>query len=471
MNKAAFIDLSNNFNDKHAIYSLTSYLKSKNIDIRYIREKNFDRTIKKIADNKINILLYSAFSMEVDAFIEFDIILKEKHNNNIRSIIGGPGPTYDWNILDNSTIDALCIGEGEYALEQFILNRSKNINNVIFRGENKSKGFFRLLDLDSLPFPDRDDVYKADKLLGSMSSKQFLSGKGCPYTCTYCHNNAYNEMFKSCGKIVRKKSVDYLIDEIKEVCKKYPFKVLLFQDDTFIANKKWFNEFCEQLPLQIGLPYTCSIRANLMDEDTAKALKESGCIQAWWSIESGNDYIREEILKRKMSREHILEAGRLLRKYKIPSRVANMIGLPGERWEEMLESVELNIKVKADVALANIYVPYPSLELTEYAILKGYLDRDKMDNLPKSFFRESVLNYSIGEKVQIQKLLYLFPLMVRFPFFYNNKIINKISFLLPRFVSKIIYYIFFLYNMQRLYKLQQSVKDSFFMIIRYFRDI
>ncbi len=470
MLKATFVDFSNNFNDKHAIYSLSACLRKKGINVEYIKEKNFKKTIKKIENVKPNILLYSAFSGEVNTFIQFDKLIKEV-NNNIKSIIGGPGPTYDWGILNRSTINACCVGDGEYALEEYIRSDFNSRKNIFSRGEKGPNGYFTLVDLDSLPYPERDQVYAADTLLGSINSKQFLSGKGCPYRCTYCHNNAFNEMFKSCGNIIRKKSVGYLIGEIKQVYKKYPFKVVIFQDDTFIVNKKWLFEFCERFPREVGLPYTCSIRANLINEETAKALKKSGCIQAWWSIESGNDYIREEILKRNMNKEQILETGRLLNKYKIPSRVASMIGLPGEKFENMLETIELNIEVKPDLGLGNIYVPYPSLELTEYAIKNNFLSRDAMNNFPKSFFRQSVLNFTPEEKKRIQKLLYLFPIMVKYPFLYYGKVFKKSLFVLPERVLQIFYYAFFMNNIGKLYRFKQSFKESFFMIIRYLRDV
>lgn len=469
MYKAAFIDLSVNFNDKHSVYVLTAYLKNKGINVEYIKGRNFKKTIAKIKALKPNVLLYTAFSMEVPRYIKFDKLIKK--NIDVKSIIGGPGPTYDWGILERSTIDACCVGEGEYALEEYILSNFAGGRNIISRGEKEPKDYFHLLDLDSLPFPERDQVYKTDPLLGSISSKQFFSGKGCPYECTYCFNSAFNKIFKSYGRIVRKKSVGYLIDEIKDVYKKYPFSTLVFQDDTFIANKKWLFEFCERFPREVGIPYTCSLRANLVDEQIIKALKESGCIKVWWSIESGNDFFRNTLLRRNISREQILETSHLLNKYKIPHRLGNMIGLPGEKFENMLETLELNIKVKSPMALGNIYIPFPSLELTNYALENNFLSKGAMNNLPKNFFRQSILNFTSTEKIRIQKLSYLFPILVKYPFLYYNKILRRSLFALPKMCLSIFYNLYYVYNMAMLYKVKQSFKETFFMVLRYIKDI
>ena len=80
-------------------------------------------------------------------------------------------------------------------------------------------------------------MYENDYVLRNMPNKQFLAGRGCPYMCTYCHNNIQNTMFKGCGATIRKKSVDYLLEEIKDVKRRYPLKVVVFQDDTFILKE------------------------------------------------------------------------------------------------------------------------------------------------------------------------------------------------------------------------------------------
>lgn len=109
--------------------------------------------------------------------------------------------------------------------------------------------------------------------------------------------------------------------------------------------------------------------------------------------------------------------------------------------------------------------------LTEYAIKNNFLSRQAMINYPKSFFRQSILNFTPEEKKRMQKLLYLFPIMVKYPFLYFGKAFKKALFTLPEKALQILYYIFFLNNIGKLYKFKQSPKESFFMIIRYLRDV
>lgn len=465
--KVAFVDFSANFHDKHSIYCLSAYLKKNGIESSYINSRSFSKTISMIRKTDVDLLLYSAFSVDVPEFVKFDSIAKD--SLRIKSIIGGAGPTFEQSFFNSCTIDALCLGEGELAIANFIKNGFSASKNIITEKGSMPQEYFRFLDLDSVPFPDRDLVYNSDSLLKNMPNKQFLAGRGCPYMCTYCHNNIQNKMFKNCGPTVRKKSVSYLIDEIKDVKHRYPLKLVVFQDDTFILRKKWLFEFCERFPREVGLPYTCNIRADLVNEEIVRVLKESNCVCAYWSIESGNDFFRNELLKRKMSKEQILETGRLLNKYKIPHRCGGMIGLPGEKFEEMLQTLELNIESRPAFGFASIFIPYAGLELTDYALKHNYLSEEALNELPKNTHLRSALNSGPDENLKIQKLTYLYPVFVSFPKLFYNRKIYKMLFSLPRFLLYILFNIFSGYKLSRLYKVQTSLLLKIVIMWRYLK--
>lgn len=466
--KVAFIDFSDNFFDRHPIYCLSAYLKHNGIQTSYINNGDFAKTISSIKQIKPDLLLYSAYSRDMSVFVEFDKIVKK--NLNIKSIIGGSGPTFEWKNFDNCTIDAVCIGEGEKALVEFIKSGFSPSKNIITNTNNITSEYFPFTDMDNVPFSDRDLVYKKDYVLRNMPNKQFLAGRGCPYRCTYCHNSIYNRVFKDCGPIVRKKSVQYLIDEIKDVRRRYPLKVVIFQDDTFILKKKWLLEFCERFPREIGLPYTCNIRPNLIDEETVRALKDSNCVCAYWSIESGNEFFRNNLLKRKVTEEQILETARLLNKYKVPHRNGGMVGLPGEKFEEMLQTLEMNIKTKPEFGFASIFIPFPGLELTDYALEHDHLSKESLDNLPKNTHLHSVLRFSDYEKSKIQKITYLYPLFVNFPrLFYNHRIF-KILFKLPMAFLHVFFNLFSAYKLSKVYKVKISFPLKVIIMRRYLKN-
>lgn len=176
MPKVVFIDLLRHFHDQHGIYSLASYMRQSDIKVYFIGERNYKKVLLKIAEIKPDILLYSVFFSAIPIYIEFDKIAKKMFK--VKSLIGGPGPTFNWECLENSSIDAACIGEGELALVDFINGGFHSNKNIFCKGDRVPSEFYPLVELDNLPFPDRDIVYQIDPILRDMPSKQFLSGRG-----------------------------------------------------------------------------------------------------------------------------------------------------------------------------------------------------------------------------------------------------------------------------------------------------
>jgi len=467
--KLVFVDLLNLYNDHHGIYSLASILKREDIQLFFVGSRRFPKILRQLETINPDLICYSSFSATIPLYIAFDRIVKK--SLAVKSLIGGPGPTFDWVSLKNSTIDAICVGEGEYAIVDFLENGFKSTKNIFCREDNFPDTFYPLVNMNELPFPDRSIVYNNDTLLKDSPSKQFFSGRGCPYKCSYCFNHQFREMFQACGPFVRKKSVDYLIEEIKDVQKRYPLKEVVFNDDLFIVQKGWFSDFCERYPREIGLPYTCNVRANLIDEDISSGLRQSGCQGVNWAIETGNEKIRNSVLNRDMPDEQIYSAAECLTKHGIRFRTGNIIGLPGETLPQIYETVEMNIRVRPFVGLANIFIPFPGLKLTQYAMEQGFCQQPNIRDLPKDYFSKSMLNFSAKEKSLIYKLFCLFPVFVQWPFLFNKPLFRRILIAIPGFLLRIGYEIIYTYKMSRLCIPKTSLKLKFRMALRHLKNL
>lgn len=326
--RTLFVDLSKDIYDRHGIYAISASLKKEGIETGYLCGSSHESMIRSIVQLRPQLVMYSSFSHTLNSYRDFDNSLKKQFQ--VVSIIGGAGATFSPSYIDDTTINAACVGEGDQAIPHFIANGLGSGNNIYLRGKGFDGGMHPLVNLDFLPFPDRDDVYRSDPLRARLPSKQFISGRGCPYLCTYCFNHTYNNLVRKHGDIVRKKSVEYLCEEILLVKRRYSLPMVVFNDDTFILNREWLFRFAAQYPSKVGIPYSCNIRANLVNEDVVRALKESGCVAVNWSIESGDEQYRNTILKRNITDEQILGTSELLSRYGINNRIGNLIGLPGE---------------------------------------------------------------------------------------------------------------------------------------------
>ncbi|MEK6820224.1 MAG: radical SAM protein, partial [Nanoarchaeota archaeon] len=299
----------------------------------YFRRRDFLEKLKRF---KPDILAYSITTGAHREYIALN--RKIKKSLNAVSVFGGPHPTFYPEMIEENGVDAICRGEGEEAFVEFVnkLEKGKSTDRVknfwIKRGKRIIKNPVRKLkeNLDELPFPDREVVYKTDRFFLDFKMKRFMASRGCPFKCTYCFNRQYNQLYKNKGRIVRCRSVDNLLEEIKQVKSRYPTKLIKFVDDTFILDKIWLEEFCDKYRKEIGLPFICNIRADLVTEDIVEQLKKAMCIAVYIGIESGNEKARREVLERNMSDEQILNACRLFRKYGIKIIAQNMLGLPGE---------------------------------------------------------------------------------------------------------------------------------------------
>lgn len=466
--KILFVDLIRHHYDRHGLYSLAAAIKTlPNIWVGYVAASRFDKAIRAIRHIKPDLILYSSFSSNLPIYIAFDALLKKMIN--IPSLIGGHGPTYDWSALKDATFNAICLGEGEYALREFIQNGLRPTKNIIHPRGPFPKEFHPFIDLNHAPFPDRSIIYEKDSLLREMPSKQFLSGRGCPYHCTYCFNHVYEEMFKVCGTYVRKKRVDYLLKEIADVKERYPLQDVCFNDDVFILDKRWFWEFAEEFPRKFKLNYTCNIRANLINEDIVRALKESGCRAVNWSIETGDEELRNVVLKRQMRDDMIYQTAELLKKYKILFRTGNLLGIPGETSDQMDQTIAMNIRVRPFLAQANIFVPYTGLELTDYAVKNHHYLVMQVDKLPKNYFTLTVMNVSGKMKRLIRRRLYLFPFFVEYPALFLTPSLKRLALSIPEWFTQPIYKFVNAFKLYRIYLPKITFKLAIRIAYRHFR--
>ena len=468
--RALFVDLFDNFYDRHSVYYLSATLKRLSVETNYICSMNHHKILRAVREFEPDVVMYSAFSPQVPRYKDFDKKLKETFPN-VFSIIGGPAFNSEDSRLSikQSTINAACIGEGELALEDFVRTEGSCTKNLV-PSERLGDGlcFNKYVDLNSLALPDRSVVYKRDSLLERMPTKQFLAGRGCPYKCTYCHNHLDNELFKSAGSNpVRLKDPDYVIEEISDVRRKYPLKSLVFQDDVFFLNKKWGYEFCEKYARKLAIPFTCNLRANYINEDLIQALKGAGCSGVFWSIESGDEELRNKQLKRNMSNEQILRSAELMNKYGIKHRIGNVIGTPGESFGQMLKTLELNIRAKPYLSAAYIFIPFQDLELTKYAIANGYLDPDQKEPLPLTFSKNSILNFSEKEKDEIRKLMALFPMLTKHPLLYEHKWVFNVLLKIPLKVLMFINGFYYLYFSSKMYKVSADFRTKIRIAMRF----
>ncbi|HAW60644.1 MAG TPA: hypothetical protein DCW86_04165 [Actinobacteria bacterium] len=346
-------------------------------------------------------------------------------------ICGGVHATLDpQSVLECEAIDMACVGEGEEAMAELCerLEKGQEINDVRNIWLRMDGGIARnplrplVENLDSLPFPDRD-IFDYERLEDARLGRvAFMASRGCPYNCSFCSNHELKKIYP--GRYVRFRSVENVIAEAKKVIKEYSPRYAVFHDDILTLNKKWLRTFTAKWAKEVDLPFSCNSRVNLLDEEVVGALKEAGCFEISMGLESGNDFVRGQVLNRKMSNEEIKNAFALCRQYGIKTVSYNMVGLPFESMTKMLDTVKLNAMVKSDNLQVSIFYPFPRTRLYDVCKEKGFLT----DRRINSYFEDTVLEQPTLDKNQVRFAFQYFDVLVK---------IYSICYSLPRFLVKI----------------------------------
>lgn len=312
-----------------------------------------------------------------------EYVLWAKDTLDVPVISGSYHPTtLPEEVIATDGVDMLCRGEGEEALLELVkrMDAGEDYTTTesiwVKQGEVVHRNAVRPLieDIDVLPLPDFS-VFDFSKLLSTrINTGVVILSRGCPYSCTYCSNKRMRDIYPNRNRYSRFHSPEYSIEYLQKLLAAYPgVKYLNFRDDILPWKGGWLERFTSLYRKEIGLPFICNYRANLVTPEIVQMLRQAGCYQMFFGVESGNDFIRNEVLNRHMSRDKIARAFAACREAGIQTVAYNMVGLPYEDKAKVLDTVKLNVEIKADHSLSPIYYPYPDTALFETAVSEGWV--------------------------------------------------------------------------------------------------
>ena len=364
----------------------TSYLRKKIsfIELKYFKFKDNKKILNELDDFKPD---YIVISTEVHAHwsMEFSfetINFLSSLNTKAKKIATGRlATTASKYLIANFNIDYACIGHREICLEGlFCGEKLQEISGLCYKKNNEIiiNPITKQLNFDELPLPDVDEFYKKNFQEAVQYGYYTPNSRGCFYGCTFCQNAAVKEELDQKGKSgFRFYPIKWMINYLEYIKENYgPVKNFYFTDSIFTVNKKYLKDFLNEYKKKINIPFICATRMNLVDDEVAYLLKDSGCSKVNFGIESGNEHTRNNLLKKGETDKHLFDGIQSCKKYKLRTAGNVIIGLPGETFEEAFQSVKKSINLNPNVLNGYIFQPYVGTKLTNYAISEGYLSRD-----------------------------------------------------------------------------------------------
>jgi radical SAM superfamily enzyme YgiQ (UPF0313 family) len=124
-------------------------------------------------------------------------------------------------------------------------------------------------------------------------------------------------------------------------------------------------------------------------------------------VEAGNPDIRRRVLRRNISNHQLIEVFQIAKDFGLKPQSFNMIGLPGETFENMLETIQLNAAIKPYIVWLSTFIPYPGTELYRECRKHHMIDEAKWDQV-HSYRGDSILKEEFLPFLPFRKLRLMF---------------------------------------------------------------
>ena len=340
-------------------------------------------------------------------------------NKKIITVAGGVHVSNATEIVlrEGKNIDFANIYEGEVSFLDFLkfINKKTGdlsqlaftINNKFFKIEKRNNPAGENLNV----IPDFGNL-RLDKLtnLGEIGTFRYwrpkdskgtavLANKGCRARCSFCSVRNFN------GKGVRQKSTDTVINEIKGLKEKYGINhITWLDDDLFYDVNRTMDLFNKIVKEKLEITWDASngliASAAVAHPELIDAAEKSGCIGAYFGIESGNDKILRSIYK-PSGVKHYKKLGPLMNKYpKIFTRGFLIIGFPNETLEQILDTINISIEMGLDWYTVQLLTPLPSTEIYDQMIWAGKAKKGDLNLEGEGFTMFSVRESERQRKIE-----------------------------------------------------------------------
>ncbi|MBS3066673.1 B12-binding domain-containing radical SAM protein [Candidatus Pacearchaeota archaeon] len=296
---------------------------------------------------------------------------------DLKVIFGGDHiGTNPSDVMNGNVIDIGVYGEGEATFKEILEEKELNsIGGISFINEEKliiNPPRKRVNDRTSFPLPIRDEeILKAAKVGIMMypppseqtGAASLLFQFGCPLGCTYCSATTLYG-----GKLTRT-SVDLVVEEMKELKKRFGINTAMFTDLTFNLNHQLSEELCKNIEKEnLGINWYALVRPTspknqpILRDSTIEAMISAGCSKIGFGIESFEESAMKDY-HRPTSLDEDLRTLRKIDQEGGLTKVFLIVGHPDETVEYYDKVIDALKRLTPDEVRISYLTPFPGTEL------------------------------------------------------------------------------------------------------------
>ena len=365
---------------------LAAVLLKNSIDVRIIDgslSTSYEQLVREIIDEQPDYVGLTSSTMSIHNAGKVAKMVKEA-NPSITIIVGGPHIT----TVSHKTMELFpsfdigVIGEAERTLPELLLagkTNLKRVDGVVFRDGNSltttAKREF-ITDLDSLPkpawrlLPDLAKTYCPPvHTVKHLPAAYLVTSRGCRGKCTFCDRSVF-------GDVIRANSAEYVLRLMEELHYEFGINGFQFGEDNFLLFRSRLLKLCALLSKsEMNVTWSIAGRIDMVNPRVLNLLKEAGCWQIWYGIESGSQRVLD-VLQKGTKIEQIRNAVHWTKEAGISAGGFFILGLPTETEEDREATIRFSRALELDGAQFCLFTPLPGSAIYDTAPQYGEFDAD-----------------------------------------------------------------------------------------------
>jgi radical SAM superfamily enzyme YgiQ (UPF0313 family) len=247
-----------------------------------------------------------------------------------------------------ANVDWVIKGFGEDFIEAIISGKSGEWNAEHLRH-----------NINYYPFPDRtliEGPYGGNIFTNGTKkcevSTTLLTSRGCRYKCAFCTSGS--------EKFFQQYTLERIEKEL-EHCLSLGLRDIRISDDNLVSNRERLSKLCN-LFKDAGIKWRGSIRVSPSSVEMYRMMRESGCVELSFGIESGDQAVLN-LMNKGIKIPQNIKAIQNAKEAGILTRTLMMMGTPGETRETLYANMGFVELVEPDMVSLKMFVPYPGTDI------------------------------------------------------------------------------------------------------------